>query len=281
MGILQDASVEDRKRLLDLFPVSNLRHEWPSKGLKEEVCYAAAADASDAQITRLAAFVDDNLSCCKQHVYVFSHNGDAAPPDAILDGEKVLDAAGAHALYLIRARYNIVLRDPLEETTLEFLWPVRIELTPQYFIVRFVVLEKNPSSYFDRPVYVGGKTVDEKAVIADITASAPIRAADLNKGIKKLWNDGFIDSFKTRFKKTISTASEAMDEEKGIKEYNPELYSILQEAPLYTTVFQIPEDKSTIGTFSADPSHGIIGFTHYTEKKGDADVVIQHILENN
>lgn len=43
MGVLESASVQDRKRLLELFPIGNLRGAWPSmKGTKEEVCFAVA-----------------------------------------------------------------------------------------------------------------------------------------------------------------------------------------------------------------------------------------------
>jgi len=51
-----------------------------------------------------------------------------------MEGEKVLDgvvhAGVSHALYMSRVTYDIVLRDPLEETTLDFLWPIKIELRP-------------------------------------------------------------------------------------------------------------------------------------------------------
>ena len=52
-------------------------------------------------------------------------------PHDISDGEQVLTVDASRGLYISRAKYTIVLRDPLEETTLEFLWPIKIELTPQ------------------------------------------------------------------------------------------------------------------------------------------------------
>jgi len=162
MQILQQASLEDRKRLLELFPSTNLRKAWPKQtGTKEEICYALAAASNIPEATK---FIDENLGCCKQHVYIFSHGPDYAElPKGIIEGEQVLNSAGAHALYIVRSKYIVVLRDPLEETTLEFLWPIRMELRPEYLVVRFVVLEKNPASYFDRPSYIGSKTVDEKS----------------------------------------------------------------------------------------------------------------------
>jgi len=63
--------------------------------------------------------------------------------------------------------------------------------------VRFVVLQKNASSYFDRPTYVAGKNLDEKSILNGIIAG--LTPADINKGIKKLWSDGIIDSLCCRF----------------------------------------------------------------------------------
>src|ERR1700733_4094779 len=245
MSILRQASIEDRKRLLELFPVSNLRQIFESKKTKkEEICYAEAANNKPAQITRVAGFVDNHLGCCKQHVYVFAHDGSASLPADVADGEKVLNVDGAHALYLSRAKYTVVLRDPLEEDTLEFLWPIRVELTKQYVIVRFVVLEKNVSSYFDRSAYVAGKSLTEETVLAGIAGG--LAPADLNRGIKKLWADGYIESTRSRFKKPYSTSSETMDEERGIKEHYPDLYAIMQEAPLYTTLFEVSDEKNSV-----------------------------------
>lgn len=279
MSILTQSSVDDRKRLLELFPIANLRNTWNPKGKKEEICYAAAADNTPAQIAKLAKFVDDNLGCCKQHVYVYSRDGDVPLPPDIGDGENVLQTDGVRALYLARVKYVVVLRNPLEETTLEFLWPVRVEVRPASFVVRFVVLEKNPSSYFDRPAYVAGKSILEKNVLAGFLTPA-LSPADINKGIKKLWADGFIESTRSDFKKPHSLSSETMDEDRGIKEHYPEIYAIMQESPLYTTLFEVTEEKNSVEAFSADPSHGIIGFTSYSAK-GDTDAIIEKIISNN
>ena len=166
----------------------------------------------------------------------------------------------------------------MEEDTLEFLWPIRVELAQQYLIVRFVVLEKNVSSYFDRAAYVAGKSLTEETVLAGIAGG--FTPADLNKGLKKLWADGYIESTRSRFKKKYSTSSETMDEERGIKEHYPDLYAIMQEAPLYTKLFEVNDEKNSVENFSADPSHGIIGFTSYSER-GDTDAIIGNIISNN
>jgi hypothetical protein len=276
--ILTQSSVEDRARLLELFPAADLRAVFQAKGTKAEICFGAATKNDEENTKKIASFVDNYFGCCKQHVYVFSHDEPVALPDGIADGEKVLQA-GNRALYLSRVKYAVMLRNPPEETTLEFMWPVRIELSDKYLIVRFIVLEKNASSYFDRPTYVAGKSLTEKTVLAGIQTAA-LPSADLNKGVKKLWEENYLESTRSDFKKPFSTSSERMDEEKGIKEHYPELYAIMQEAPLYTTLFEVNDEHNTVETFSADPSHGIIGFTSYSEK-GDTDAIIGKVISNN
>lgn len=282
VAILDQASIDDRKRLLELFPVKNLRQTFQPRGAKEEIAYRAAADAQVAQIKRVAEFVDNHFSCCKQHVYVFRGDGNVPLPSGVTDGEKVLDGpvrdGSTHALYMSRVTYDIVLRDPLEGATLDFLWPIEIESRPPYFIVSFVVLEKNASTYFDRPTYVAGKSLNEKLVLNPIVAG--LKPADINKGIKTLWQKGIIDSTRGQYKKPHSMAQEIMDEEKGIKEHNPDLYQVMQESPLYTTLFEVTDDKNSVREFSTDPSHGIIGFSSYSEQ-GDADGIVEQIISNN
>jgi hypothetical protein len=278
--ILEDASPQDLKRLLELFPIANLRESWPDvKGTKEELCYAVA---ETKDLDKIKDFINQHLGCCKQHVYVFSRAADMAElPEALAGGPKVLDVGGAQVLYVVRSSYSVVLRDPLAEATLDFLWPIRVDLTDQHLILRIVVLEKTVSAYFDRPCYVADRSVDEKAILADVERIAPERA-DLHKGIKNLWENGFMDSPRTKYKKAISSASEAMDEERGIREHNPELFETLLSSTLLNTLFVIPQEKgSSVAALSVDPSSGYLAFTSYSTRKGDTDFVIHEILRHN
>lgn len=277
MGIIELADHQDIKRLCELFPIASLRQDWPAhKGTKEEICSAIAEEHDAAHILR---FVESHFSCCKQHVYAFVRTPTTTGlPDTLLDGEKVLGTK-EYAVYIIRCKYSVVLKNPLEEATLEFLWPVRVEVTPNYLIVRFVVLEKNLSSYFDRYSHVSTRSVDEKTVLQ---TAFPLSAADLHKGVKKLWADDFMDSSRVEYKKPMSTAQEEMDEQRGIKKSNPRLYAAVAEAPLFNAVFQIsPSANITVSAFTANPSRGYIRFPRYSENPGDTDFVIREILRHN
>jgi hypothetical protein len=279
MAALDTASDQDVKRLLELFPSVNLRKAWPGiKGSKEELCFAVAQQLRNEVID----FVDETFSCCKQHVYVLDQKPDepVGAPAEVAGAQAAKVVPNSHSLYVVRVKHRVVLRDPLEETSIDFLWPVRVEASAQHLVIRFVTLEKNLGSYFDRPYYVGDRDVDEKDIVPPMTNG--LVPADLHKGVKKLWGDGFMDSHRTSFKKPTSRASEAMDEERGIRENNPELYALLQDTPLYNTIFTVPPEKdSTVSVFSVDPTRGYIAFPRYSDTVGDTDFVIREILKNN
>lgn len=288
MPILQTASIQDLKRLLDLFPLTSLRRRWPElKGTKEELCYEIAGRRD---VDTLVQFLDEYISCCRQHVYVFSHDIDRGVPPEIelIDGERILETEDNNrlrALYVIRFGYTVILKEPLEEATLEFLWPLRLEFTREHLIVRFVILEKNIGSYFEgRSLYVDRRSIEEKGVLTQIRAAfgGRLTPADLHKGVKELWEADFMDSSRTRYKKSISTASEAMDEERGIKEHNPELYAALVESPLLNTMFRVaPREGFSVTAFSVDPSEGAVTFPRYSDNPGDTDYVVNEILRHN
>lgn len=280
MPILQSANAKQIGRLLELFPIANLRDRWPGmKGGKSEVGLAVAQTGDLAGMT---SFIADNLSCCKQHVYIFSHAKHLKTlPNSVLAGEK-LSGTSSRATYLIRVAYKVYLSDPLEEVTLEFLWPLRLELRPELLVARFVVLEKGLSPYFNRPYHLGGKSLDEDMVLKELNENDTLTVVDLHKGIKKLWAaDGFMDCFRATYKKPMSVASEQMDEEKGIKEHNQELYAILRKSTLLNVLFEIEDQESTVSIMSAEPPMGFLGFPRYTETKGHTDAILERLLANN
>ncbi len=279
MPILQSATTVQIGQLLELFPVANLRDRWPAlKGNKDKL---GLSIAKTGDLTAISKFIDENLSCCKQHVYIFSHGKDLkALPDSVVSGETIINSA-SYSLCLIRVQYQVYLSKPLEEVLLEFLWPLRLELRPEHLVVRFAVLERSLASYFKRPYHLGGRTVHEDDVLSELKKDGILTPTDLHKGVKKLWAEGFMDCFKAKYRKPASVASEEMDGERGIKEHNPELYQVLRKSILLSSLFEVEDQQSTVSTISAEPPVGFLGFPRYTEKKGDTDDVIEKILSRN
>jgi hypothetical protein len=280
MAILQGASLQDRKRLLELFPIALFREVRPElKGTKDEVCYAVAENIiPEAMI----AFIRAHLPRCKQHVYIFDSAKNLNElPDAVHGGERVFLAGNNEALYIIRTSYSVVLKDPLEETELDFLWPILVQRNHQYLLARFVALEKNVSAYFERQCYVVRKSIEEKTVLQDLGLANEPRT-DLHRGIKTMWDNGFMDSPRAKFKKPMSLASEAMDEELGIREHNPELYEVLLDSVLLNTLFLINEDQHCgVSAFSADCANGYLAIPRYSGSERNTDFVINEILRHN
>jgi hypothetical protein len=278
MAILRDSSLQDKKRLLELFPLAVFReHHAHLTGTKEEICYALAGQFAELE---LATFVRAHLPRCKQHVYIYDRVGNGAVnlPD-VRGGEKSASSA-QETLYIIRATYSVVLKDPLEEAEIDFLWPALVQVRERHIVVRFIALEKDVPSYFaDRQCYVARKTIDEKKVLEDLGFSTP---TDIHQGIKALWAEGFMDSPRSRYKKPESTAWEAMDEERGIREHNPELYETLLDSVLLNTLFVIEEDQRCgTSAFLANCQIGFLIFPRYSEAERNTDFVIDEILGRN
>jgi hypothetical protein len=73
-----------------------------------------------------------------------------------------------------------------------------------------------------------------------------------------------------------------MDEDRFIREHDPELYEIVKESPLFNTLFHVmPEHGLEPTVFSVDPSKGFINFVRYSEHVGDTDNLVTEVLNNN
>src|SRR5689334_1863199 len=99
MSAFSTASAQDLKRLLELFPIAEIRKAWPdAKGTKEEICFGAV-ESKDYE--RIAGFVDEYFSCCKQHAYIFNRPEGMEMLPATLQGEPaVVELEGTRSLYI-------------------------------------------------------------------------------------------------------------------------------------------------------------------------------------
>ncbi len=208
-------------------------------------------------------------------------------PDTELVADSGVENGERRQLYIINFEYKVVLRDPFEDMSLTFLWPLRLDFTAQHLVARFVILEKNIPSYVEgRPYYLDRKSTEEETILKQITRETrgqfDLDVVDLHKGVKKLWELGLIDSSRARFKKAFSTAFEAMDEDRTIKEHAPELYTLLRDSLLFNTTFQVVgKEDCSVSTFSVDPIKGFITFHRYADNAGDSDYVVREILKYN
>jgi len=278
---LRDASQEDIERLLELFPVSLLKRSWDHlRKTKESLCEDIA---HEADLRKIARFVTANFARCKQHSYIVQpRDNDGPDPKVAFPDVHLLGTDGSgREVYLAAAKYTVLLREPFEQVEVELLWPVRFEYRNDALIISFIVFERAVNTLFEREVINVRRHIDEKEIMLGIS-SLGYKELDLNKGIKTLWREDFMDAYRAKFKKARSTTTEAMDSERGIKATEPELYREMLRLPIFETMFRInSRAASSVEVFQANPTYGFIRMTRYTEGDGDSDEVIQAILEKN
>jgi hypothetical protein len=289
MPILTDATAEEVERLLGLFPVANLRQTWTAfaNQSKEQLCSAVAAQRPRGEVSD---FVRQAFGCCKQHVHLFSHElqPPLTVPATIIDGEKLVALTPRSAIYLTRSQTDVVLLDPYDDGTIDFLWPVRIEVTAGHVIVSLVILEKDIASYFPRRALVDKHGLSEEAVVADVMQSmGALQRLDIHKGIKALWHEEYMDCHYAKYRKAKSAAYEIVDrtEKKGIRENDPALYGVLRKARMSACVFRLDEEQqkqqTSVRHFAADLSLGTLTFSTYADNSKDTGDVVRKILQSN
>ncbi len=283
MPIVEEASIEEAARLLALFPVAHIKQVWAGiPGKKEELCAAIAGQADSRP--QVVAFINNHFSCCRQHVRVFERPQGQLPafPAALGTAERVHQVAGEYAIYVVRVTFNVYLAEPFANDSVSFLWPFRLEWRDHHFVVRFVALEKNLAAYFDRPYYGAKRTLEEADVLSDVLLTFTYPLSDLHAGVKAAWANDFMDATRVKYKKANSTADETMDEERGIKAYNPQLYAALAQATLFNTRFTVAADHNlSVRVFSVEPNEGYIAFPQYSDAVGHTDEVVRTILDLN
>jgi len=279
MATLVLAEQDQVRRLLELFPVTSLRLTWPGhKGTKAEICAAVAVEGDFELIT---AFVVHEFNRCKQHVYTFIPGDGVDIEDAFPNSDPFATDGDASVLHMATVDYLVHIGNPYQAIPISYLWPIRVEKKKKTTVVSFITLERKPVPFSDRPVIAAKREIDERDVVSSIL-SIGCQTADLNKGIKGLWKDDYVDIVKSKFKRALSTDESTMDDERGIKQYMPDLYEEMLKVPLMNSLLRIhPKLESSLSYFQCDPTSGKIIFTSYTEGLGDSDGIVQAILGKN
>jgi hypothetical protein len=128
-----------------------------------------------------------------------------------------------------------------------------------------------------------GRSLTEASILSHLkNVLDDLKPLDINKGIKYLWNRDRFDGIRTKYRKPDSMVTEAMDAGKGIKHTYPDTYKAMIKSPLYDSIFKMDaEDKTSIKAFSSDPTLGYLGFSAYSENRGDTDNFVSEVIGHN
>lgn len=288
---MANTSTDLAYRLLKLFPVKILRESFNTKGKSEDDVIRNILKASSAEDVQ--KFALDNFGYAKQHIYIHESN----KPIKIDENDKdfpekikwsIQNDFGKGLILFPIITFRLTFINAFEERTMKFVQPVMVNLFENFLIFRFIILQKNFSSYCDPgQIFVNQKrNIQEKGIIGSIlhylSNDYTISPCDLHKGIKELIKDEKIDGVSVRYKGSKSTTTESMNEGFTLKRDKPERYDEMMASPLNKNVFKsVQEDDSFCEYFSCEPSAGEISVNKYSSSTQQSINVIKEILSNN
>lgn len=279
-------------RLLHLYPVEVLREAWDLKGMtKAEIVDHIVEESPQGDIEN---FCRINHGRTKQRVILLNNLsgklkgfGDpllgTAAPIFLRRTSQTLEE-----FYLLSVSYTAVVGPPYTEQTVNFLWPVAVEVNSATVRLTFTIIEKNIGTYLAGATNAYGvrKDIDEEGVINLLVAAlddpANVERSDINKGVKQLWAEDKIDAIQTKWKGAKATLTETMDGKFLMKRDDRPAYERAIKAPLLKTVFHtLVADVKFPGLFSVVPSEGELAVTRYPDDAEEMANVVRAILSAN
>ena len=289
-----------KERLLHLFPIATIRGSWPAAVMDDKLSKTELVTKVVTSIgePELLEFVCQHFSETRQHIHLF-----ALAPRTLSDlpsGARYLGDETAfrtknsskrrEAFFLLKVKHDVILIDPLENLSLDFLWPARVILESGRAELRLTTLAKNIGDYVpeERRYTRHRVSLTEESLVANFTTSLAkyfkTKPLDLNTGVKSLWRDGLIDSAAVRWKRSYSTSAESMDPREMLRLRYPALFDDIMKAPLFKTEFRFMQDaQDYVDVFTADPTRGILTFPRFSEASAGTglDNVVRAILGKN
>lgn len=278
-------------RLLRLFPVQFIKQTFNVTGSNQsEIIESIIQQNTPAGIRNFAM---RNFNSTKQHIYIFSLNKafnrnsfDTANFPISIHEETV-----NNGLYEFRClpiiNFNTIVI-PFEEAVIEYVQPMIFKFDGKKLIIQCTILEKNLNFIFGdgRRIVDVKKSPDEAEIIASVidflTNNYEVNILDLNRGVKYLWDNDFIDSKYAKWKKDCSAATETMDEGYTLKTQYPDVYNNLMSSPLNKTIFKyLREDRLFCNHFTVDATKGQLSVPLFPDTDDQIKNIINEILTNN
>lgn len=279
-------------RLLRLFPVKFIKTHFNVTDVVQDDIIASIIQHNTQTVIK--NFALNYINNTKQHIYLFSlnKNFNRNKFDATSFPLSIVKEVASGTSYEFRCLpivdFNAVILNPFEEPVVKYYQPTVISITGKQMIIQCTILEKNLLYLFgkNRKVVDLTKANDEEKMIYEVVSyfeqEYGVIVTDINKGVKKLWDTDIIDSKFAKWKKTRSSATEAMDEGYTLKTQYPELYTNLISSPLNKTIFKyLHSDDKFCPHFTADATKGQLSVPLYPDTEHQIKNIINEILANN
>jgi len=230
-----------------------------------------------------------NFSLLKQHVYTYDCKGSFST-NWLLNHPSlysIFDLSKSHKIYnlLYLTTFEFYNKTKAITQEIQFYTPVQVVQKGTKLIVHINILERDISTIFKDKVVRTNRDVNDDIILENISKSLPltlsIARADLNKGIKKLWDDDEIDALNVKYNNARSISSENMNEQYLVKAEYPEKYDVLIKTPLSHTTFKVLKAKNLINFFKVDPTRGTFSFAVFPQNQAGITELIDLILKHN
>lgn len=277
------------KRLIKAFSVNAIKEIFNLDEYKEKqsALIERIVETNSTDIISNSLF--ENFSLLKQHVYLYDFLG-VFPLDWLSKHPYLYSTqtvTSSHIIYnlLYPISFEFFNKTKNELQSLKFLIPVQIHKKGLKLIIHINILERDIASIIEDKIVSTTRDNNDDTILNSVIESMPhtvrLTKADLNKGIKKLWEDDEVDAFKVKFKKAKSTSMEVMDEDKLLKRDMPEVYNELIKTPLIQNTFRVLKQKNLINYFVVDPTKGIFYFSVYPQNQAGIYDLIDLVLKHN
>lgn len=272
-------------RLLDAFPISILKEKFELDGLKDIVIDEIVNGFNEDQIKE---FIVDNFNILHQHINILEINQKIPPAiKKLMDGELLIHIPGINVsewVYFHKAIIRYYDTNSEKSEIMEFMIPVKITNRGKIIIVHHNTFARDIKSYFEYPIYIDRMGSPENEILENIkhNYNKPMFKLDLNKGIKYLWENDFIDAVLVKNRQAKSIRQERMDENYTYKKSYPKDWEDLMKTPIQKTKFlSLNRQEISLHHFDCNPSTGYIGSSIHAETVDEIKDLLKLILRYN
>lgn len=275
------------KRLLKSYPIKILKEVFDIKGLNQKNVIDEILASNNHQVIK--NFIFDNFSFLRQHIYIYDITGIINNAwicdEDLYYNESIVNRNDRAINLFFQATYKVFSTETNSLLEVFFYKPVQIRIQNNKLIISINIQERDTANLFPSRSFLVSKNMSDNEILTHIVSKMPLTASlvktDLNKGIKQLWEEDFVDAAYVQFKKASSTSTESMDENFTLKVKAPDEYKRLLNEPLQKNVLKILGSEDIISHFTSEPCIGRLSFTKFPETLNSIPELINLILSKN
>lgn len=270
-------------RILEAFSVNLLKEYFGESGKKDEIIDSIVENFSEVDIKK---FICDHFNLLHLTINVFEINQKIPSSiSKLMDGECLYfnsSSIVSEWIYLHKTFAHYYDTKKGKTDKLEFLIPVRIFNKGKKLIVYQNTFQRNINSYFEYDIFLE-RGVTDIGVLDNIrhNCTSPLYHLDLNKGIKFLWENDFLDAMHVRSRESKSIRQDRMDENYLYKASYPEKWKELMNTPIQQTKFKSLSQDINLDHFDCNPSTGYLGVSFHPDSADETTELVKLILRNN